>query len=130
MDHPKIGDIVTCAETGKPFIVQCEGAGLNYAHDAAGNIYSEEGVAIRNRRELLDRTRALSAYISDDGRHVTGWKGDVLGDIVQWMSTLRGFGDSEILCFRMKDVHGQWWSGRGAGKGRYCTLRAMKEPKS
>jgi hypothetical protein len=29
----------------------------------------------------------------------------------------------------VQDVHGQWWQGRGAGRGMCCTLRKMKAPK-
>ena len=125
---PKIGDVVVCAETGKPFVVESNGFTFNYATDKHGNVYSDEGVRIREARELLDRTRPFYAYLSSDGRHVTGWKGNVLGEVSNLGVSRTGWNGAEIARFRVKDIHGNWWQARGTEKGM-CCLRPMRAPK-
>lgn len=121
MNTINIGDTLTCAEAGKQFIAQRDGCCFNYAIDREGRVYSDEGVDIRERRALLDRSKPFGCYVSCDGQIVTGWKGNKLGDIVG--------GRGSLQRFRVRDVHGNWWTGRGAGAGMCCTLRAMKPPR-
>lgn len=125
---PAIGATVTCAETGRAFIVARDGCSFNYATDAAGRIYSDEGVNIRERRELLDRTRPFGCYISGDGKRVTGWKGNTLGTVVRSSRIRNPFG-GYLLAVTVCDVHGGYWHGRGAGEGMCITLRASKTPR-
>ena len=124
MKNISIGDTLTCAETGATFIAAIDGCSTNYARNAAGEVFSHEGVDIRQRRELLDRTKPFSCYVSSDGNSVTGWKGNVLGRVVQ-RGVGGGFG-GRMLHVRVRDVHGGMWHGKGAGNGFCITLRAMK----
>ena len=129
MKTPNIGDRVTCAETGKAFIVARDGCSVNYAMDAEGHIYSDEGVDRRERRALLDRTQPFVCYVSSDGRHVTGWKGNILGDAEQ-LGTVKLTRQSfvhgtTINSYRVTDVHGGKWYGRGS-PGIAITLRPSK----
>ncbi len=117
----RIGDVLTCAETGKQFFAASDGISTNYARDAEGNVYSDEGVNIRERRGLLDRTRPFDCYVSSDGKHVTGWKGNVLGDIVRAVRTPLPFGrqfshwhGKEYSAYTIRDVHGAYWHGKGS----------------
>lgn len=128
MQTINVGDTLTCSETGKQFTVQRDGCSFNYALDRDGNTYSDEGVDISERRELLDRSKPFGCYVSGDGRTVTGWKGNRLGDIVGGL-TVPARGSFQPHRFRVRDVHGNWWTGRGAGTDWYCTLRAMKAPR-
>ncbi len=121
MQTINIGDTLTCAETGKQFVAQRDGCSFNYASDREGRVYSDEGVDIRERRELQDQSKPFYCYVSMDGHSVTGWKGNKLGDIVG--------GITGTHRFRVRDVHGNWWTGRGEGAGVCCTLRAMKPPR-
>lgn len=123
---PALGSIVTCAETGKAFTVARDGCSFNYATTRDGQILSDEGVDIRERRELLNRAQPFVCYVSSDGKHVTGWKGNVLGMVHLYAEHRTGWNGSTQARFRVMDVHGQMWSGRGAGRGMVCTLRAMK----
>ena len=124
MQRPTIGQSITCAETGKPFTIAVDGCSFNYATSRTGEILSDEGVDIRERRALLDRSKPFGAYVSSDGRHVTGWKGNVLGTIVRSSQTRSGFG-ADMLAVSVRDVHGNYWHGRGgAGRGMCITLRA------
>lgn len=128
MQTIQIGDTLTCAETGKQFIAQLDGCSSNYASDREGRVYSEEGAGIRERRDMLDRSKPFGCYVSIDGRSVTGWKGNKLGDIIGGL-TAPPRGSLQPHRFRVRDVHGNWWAGRGAGTGMFCTLRPMKPPR-
>ena len=127
--RPEPGETVTCHETGKEFVVAQEGITFNYATDSDGNILSDEGVDIREKRALLDRTRPFSCYLDSEGNHVTGWKGNVLGDVIS-SSTVRLTRTSYIhgksmLSVKVKDVHGGLWYGRGS-PSIAITLRPYK----
>src|ERR1700692_1133854 len=77
-----VGDTLICHETGKQFTAERQGCTFNYASNDSGEVFSDEGVDIREKRELLDRTRPVSGYLSSDGTHFTGWKENVLGTVV------------------------------------------------
>lgn len=124
-----IGDALVCVETGKSFIAGSDGFSTNYARDAEGRIYSDKGVDIHERRQLLDRSKPFWAYISGDGKRLTGWKGNTLGTVIaSWpikltrRSWVHGKNYSH---FRIRDVHGAMWHGRGS-PGVAIRLRAMK----
>src|SRR5271166_6883146 len=84
-----IGEYITCAETGERFVGATDGFTTNYATDRHGQIFSDKGVAIREERELLDRSKPFYCYISSDGMNATGWKGNKLG-LVTWAKPMRG----------------------------------------
>lgn len=123
MSH--IGEPLSCAETGKQFIGAVVGCSTNYAKDSVGNIFSDEGVDIRERRELLDRTKPYYAYVSCDGKSVTGWKGNALMHITNLSVGRVGFCRDGVYV-QATDVHGNQWYGKGAGKGVCIKLRAKK----
>lgn len=120
------GDELICSETGKKFIAAQDGITTNYARDSKGNIFSDEGVDIREKRDLLDRSKPFYCYLSSDGKRVSGWKGNELGRVISETSSRSGFHGSEITYIRVIDVHGAQWTGRGAGRGMCVTLRAIK----
>ena len=113
-----IGSAITCHETGETFIAAQDGVTFNYATDIDGHAYSDKGVDLSERRQLLDRSKAFCGYLSSDARSLTGWKGNVLGTVVarstcslnRW-SHLHG---STILAVTIRDVHGGLWYGRGS----------------
>lgn len=120
------GDVLTCAETGKTFVAAQDGITTNYAIGSNGEIVSDEGVDIRERRELLDRSKPFVCYLSGDGRTVTGWKGNRLGDVIEShrvkltrRSYTHGADYSHVT---VRDVHGGLWYGRGS-PGFAITLR-------
>jgi hypothetical protein len=113
-----VGDTLVCAETGKTFIAAVDGCSFNYARNREGQVFSDEGVHVRECRELLDRSRPFYAYISGNGKHITGWKGNVLGTVTK---ETRG---KKLTSIRATDVHGGAWNGRGEGRGMCITLRA------
>lgn len=129
MKQINFGDTLTCAETGKTFIAAIDGCSTNYACDSKGNVYSDEGVDICARRELLDRSKPYTCYLSSDGKHVTGWKNNVLGIVVDWCPcklTRRSYiHGKEYRSVSVVDVHGGKWYGRGS-PGIVITLRAKK----
>jgi hypothetical protein len=126
-DNPKVGDMLTCAETGKAFTVESDGFTFNYARNSRGEFFSDEGVHTGEVREMLDRSRPMSGYLSGDGKTFTGWKGNKLGTVTQEGCSRSGWHGSSITYVRVTDVHGGLWYGKGAGRSMYITLRACKQ---
>ena len=88
---------------------------------------SDEGAVIRERRELLDRSRPFTGYLSHDGKTFTTWKGAELGTVVRIDEKVGRSRDGSYLAhIRVRDVHGGMWQGRGAGRGMCITLRPCK----
>lgn len=126
---PNIGDTVTCAETGRAFVVARDGCSVNYATTPAGEILSDIGVDIRERRELLDRSKPFAGYLSSDGKRFTGWKGNILGTVTRStlcrLSRWSSVHGKYIRAVQVRDVHGGMWHGRGS-EGICITLRPLK----
>lgn len=120
---------LVCAATGKRFVAEREGITTNFARDDHGRVYSDEGVNVAERLALLDRSKPFVCYVSGDGRAVTGWKGNKLGDIVRTrtgrLARWSAFHGSFIHYYRVRDVHGGLWYGRGS-PGMVIALRPMK----
>ena len=121
-----VGQTLICAETGKSFIGATDGFTFNYARDGAGATISDEGVDIRERRAMLDRTKPFICYLSGDGRHVTGWKGNILGTVTRETESRTGWHRSTLTHIRAIDVHGNAWHGKGSGRGMCITLHPSK----
>lgn len=98
----------------------------SYGMDHHGEMHCYGCCHARDVAELLDRTKPFSAYVSCDGRTISNWPGGLLATVTQYSEARTGFNRSTQAYFRAVDVHGGQWYGRGAGKGMYCTLRAMK----
>jgi hypothetical protein len=122
----EMGQILTCCETGKQFAAACDGFTYNYARDREGNLYSDEGVDIREKREMLDRSKPFCCYLSSDGRTVGGWKGNILGRVTQSSESRTGWRGSRLTHVRVIDVHGNPWHGKGAGSGMCIRLHPSK----
>jgi hypothetical protein len=125
----EVGARVTCAETGRAFIVSRDGCSFNYASNTKGETLSDEGVNLREVRELLDRSRPFGCYLSSDGKRATGWKGNTLGAVVHaspvTLTRRSVWHGSHMLAVRVRDVHGAMWHGRGS-PGVLINLRPMK----
>ena len=141
---PYVKDIhglsAVCAETGKVFTLAPDGAHTsNYATSRAGELISDAGVDIRERRALLDRSKPYDAYVGTSHpaftgdasipRTITGWKGNVLMNVVSSrkirltrMSHTHG---KYIYTIIACDIHGGMWYGRG-NAGICITMRAYK----
>ena len=122
---PELGKLVTCVETGKQFVVARDGCSFNYGHTSQGELLSDEGVDIRQHRDLLNRTAPFFCYVSCDGRAIAGWKGNTLGRIT-WSNESRNNWGAKLLHVRVVDVHGGMWHGKGAGTGVCITLHPSK----
>jgi len=132
MNQVNIGDTLTCAETGKLFVAAIDGSTTNYATNSKGEVFSDEGVHIIDKRELLDRTKPFTCYISSDGKHATGWKGNVLGYITESHSTPLPFGHKfyhwhgkNYTAYTVRDIHGGLWYGKSS-PGMCINLRPKK----
>jgi len=125
-----IGQVITCYVTGKEFMGAADGCSVNYARDSEGHLYSDEGVDIAQRKDLLDRSKPFTGYISRDGRSLTGWKGNILGTVI-WSTSVRlsrwsHFHGPNMQAYRIRDIHGGYWYGRG-NPGMCVNLRAYKK---
>ena len=127
--HPPIGSVAICAETKKPFTIARDGCSFNCATNQAGEIISDEGVDIRERREMSHRHAPFDCHVSTHGDRVTGWKGNTLGHVLRSSLIRNPFGGHQ-LAVTVRDVHGGYWHGRGAGRGMLIRLHPSKhEPR-
>ena len=125
-----VGKELVCHVTGKKFIGAIDGITTNYARDSKGNIYSDEGVNITELEEIKNRSKPFTAYLSGDGKHITGWKGNELMRTIYAYKSNAGFTgwhkDGGQTIVRAIDNQGFEWYGRNAGKGMIITLRPAK----
>jgi hypothetical protein len=125
-----IGKTLVCAETGKTFIGAQVGSTTNYATDREGNVYSDEGVNIRELREIKERKGPIFAYLSSDAGnykgHITGWKGNKLMQVLSAGPTGGGFGGTQWHV-TAKDEQGRTWYGRNGGRGMYIRMKPTKD---
>lgn len=89
----------------------------------------------KNDRESMAMAHASNkpfyAYVDSHACNVTGWPGFKLAAIFGYGESRCGWNGSYIARFLAKDTAGNWWKGRGAGKGMCCTLRpCAKRPRS
>ena len=126
--HPVItmGETLNCSVTGKPFIAARDGFTFNYAWGVDGNIISDEGVRQLDTEQIRDHSKPVGAYLSGDGKHITGWKGNTLATVTQRSTSRTGWHGSRITHIRAVDQFGGLWYGKGAGNGMYITIRPMK----
>lgn len=111
----------TCARCGK-----CAPHSESYGRDAQNNMHCYDCCHAQDVEQLRDRSKPFHAYIASDGARLTNWPGRELGHIFNYSESRSGWNGGTIARFRVRDVHGQVWQGRGAGKGMFCTIRAMK----
>lgn len=120
-----VGDVVTCTETGKSFTVESDGFTYNFARNSAGEVFSDEGVNIRELRDIAAHGFPVGCYVSSDGRTVTGWKGNKLGDVVHEWTGRSGF--ARVTFYNVRDAAGKMWRGKNGGRGMCITLHPMKD---
>lgn len=75
-------------------------------------------------RKCMDETGKLSAYLSEDGKTITGWPGWVLLNVVrEWKTNAGGFAwQTQVTRVWARDSAGNRWYGRGPGRGMYMRL--------
>lgn len=131
-----VGKLAKCAETGEIFTIKSDGFTFNYAQNDAGEVISDAGVDIRERRELLDHSKPFGAYCNSapagPPSFITGWKGNKLMTVVSarpYRLTRHSYmHGSYIYAIQAIDVHGAKWYGRG-NCGMCITMRAYGSKK-
>lgn len=111
---------------GKDYVLS-----TGYARVDGNQLCCYECTDKRQRADMLDQSKPFYAYLKiSEGRsgQVTTWTGGKLGDVYAITSSRSGWHGSKIARFHVRDVHGQWWQGRGLGHGMGCTLRKMNKP--
>jgi hypothetical protein len=91
--------------------------------DRDGRTYCYVCCEARDRASLAEHGDG-AAYLSGDGRTVTGWPGYVLGHVTREYQTREGFGGRTTRVYARID--GRTYSGRGTGRGMLIRLRALK----
>lgn len=124
---PAIPYMWKCADCGQTF-PHSDSYGLNGRDDAA-KMVCYACCYLRDIEQLKDRTKPFCAYLSCDSTELHNWPGKSLGRVCNLSSSRSGWNGTRIYRFNVCDVHGQWWSGRGAGAGMFCTIRPMKTPR-
>lgn len=122
------GVVVRCNETGEQFTTKQVGYTMNYARDAAGRVFSDDGVTIFTRRAISSR-KPVTLYISGvrQGADVTGWKGDVHGKVVAHTSWTRWsiYGSYDMHSVQVRMFDGSLWRGRFGGMNECVTLKPI-----
>lgn len=88
------------------------------AHGGAGRLICYGCADTAQRAEMLTADR-IGAYLSADCRTVNTWTGGKLGDVTWWnpceLNRKSYWHDSHSFrSVRVRDVHGQTWTGRGS----------------
>lgn len=107
-----------------------EGVGTGYGADKSGRLHCYACCTKLDVELMRKHEGPFYCYVAGDGRRVTTWPGGTLGQIHDYGESPSGWGRSTIARFRVRDLHGCWWAGRGAGLGMACTLRPIKSPLS
>jgi hypothetical protein len=116
-----VGETKTCAYTGKSFVIESDGYTFNYAVDAGGNIYSDEGVYLKAKADL-EAGAPCCGYMSDNC--ITTWKGQKLMNCSAWL--IRKYSFSEVWGVHAYDRKGRLWKGRSGGTGMWANLKLAK----
>ena len=118
--------VLTCHKTSKQFIAKQDGCTYNYAKDSKGNIYSDEGVYLSLKDEVLTQSK-IGAYAILESKTIQGWKNEhILGKIICHYVANSGFcGKMDFIEVRMFD--GSLWKGKFKSSSMQCvTLRKCK----
>lgn len=114
-----------CCDCGAVRLFRLKG-GTGYARVDGNQLCCYECADARQREDLRDQSKPFYAYVSGDGRKVITWNGGELGTVYNYAESSSGWRGSTIARFRVRDVHGNYWQGRGGGRGMCCTLRKLK----
>lgn len=116
-----------CAQCGAVRLFPSTGCGTGYGVQH-GQMFCYDCCSENDRQRMAAHSGPFYCYLRGDGRAVTSWPGGVLGSVFGYAESRAGWHGGTIARFHVRDVHGNWWQGRGAGRGMACTLRPMKAP--
>lgn len=116
-----------CAQCGAVKTFPLAGCGTGYGVKHS-QMFCYDCCSANQREELQAHKGPFYCYVSGDGDKATSWPGGVLGKVHAYGETRAGWNRGTIARFHVRDSFGNWWQGRGKGKGMACTLRPMKKP--
>lgn len=116
-----------CAQCGAVKLFPLAGVGTGYGvqHD---QMFCYECCSANERQAMRAHVGPFFCYVRSAGDAVTSWPGGVLGRVHSYAESRSGWNGGVIARFHVRDTYGNWWQGRGAGRGMACTLRPMKAP--
>lgn len=125
-------EIVDKADAYARATMATRGPRCNYLtkEEAAAPVYAMCSNDMRGRVEqfelLRDRPDKFCAYLSDDGRKVVCWPGNVLGSAVTLSSRRIGGWVSGRYYYGRATIGGREYAWLGHGAGMLCRLKALK----
>lgn len=97
-----------------------------YGTDAHGKRHCYECCATQDR-DYMNAHGEISAYLSSDGKHITTWPGSVLMRVTrEWETSAGGFARNTRITRVWAIVDGEYWHGRGPGRGMYIRMTRAK----
>ena len=129
--HHRDGSVACYRPPAAPWQWRCATCGglfaenVPHGQDPDGGLHCYDCCHTRDLEALRDRSRPFGGYISTDGRTLINWTGRALGRVVS-ASTYRNNWGARVHCYTIRDAHGGYWHGRGAGPGMYVRLRPSK----
>lgn len=76
--------------------------------------------------QRIETANRFTGYLSCDGKHFTAWPGGILGTVCRESESRTGWHGSKITHVQVRDKHGAYWHGKGAGRGMVITLTRCK----
>lgn len=116
---PTLAPILDCGHTASEHSTFTTG----YGTDANGKRHCYDCCQERDTAYMRERGR-IDAYLSSDGKTVTGWPGYALLTVTrEWITSAGGFAAcTPITRVWAADDAGTRWHGRGPGRGMYMRL--------
>ena len=114
----------TCQKCGKVIEGSKYGIGTGYGTTPEGAKWCYDCCTVSDIEELKER-KPTAVYLSGDENSVTNWPGGVLGTVTRAHGIKHNMIRGRYVAFRVKDVHGGLWFGRGQ-PGMICTIRPAK----
>lgn len=124
--YGKAGFVCDCCGAVKVFPLN--GVGTGYGRNDQNEFVCYACCIAGEIARMQKHEGPFYCYVDSDGTTVGAWPGGILGRVHSYSESRSGWNGGTIARFHVKDVHGNWWQGRGPGRGMYCTLRPMKRP--
>lgn len=119
-----LGTSFVCADCSTTVTIEQQGCSFNYASKRNGE---KVCLACTLKEEIrsIENDENVFCYLSNDGRTLTDWKGNVLAKVTSNWDILNNFA-GKITCIRATTKNGRKLHGKGPGEGMYIKMRPCK----
>ena len=115
-----------CAQCKKTIQFPMSGGGTGYGRNRDSDDMHCYECCTENDKQSMQTANRFGGYLSGDGRHFTSWPGGILGTVCRESTSRTGRHGTELTHVQVRDVHGKYWHGKGAGRGMCVTLTRCK----